>query len=208
VSSIGVYGNTSGAAPFTVESPLRPHSPYTASKLAGEMRAQAASAAGLDVVVVRVPLVYGSGVGANFLRLIRWVDKDWPLPFGSVRNRRSLVSVWNLCDLLLTLITCAAAANRTWLVCDGEDLSTPELMQRIAQAMGKRARLVAIPVSLLRLAGTLTGRSAQVIQLCSSLQVDATETRRKLDWSPIMSVDSAISRTVAWYQSEVAPRGN
>jgi UDP-glucose 4-epimerase len=207
VSSVGVHGNTSGNTPLTIASPLQPHSPYTASKLAGEMAARAVSGERLDVVVLRVPLVYGSEVGANFLRLLRWIDKDWPLPFGSVHNRRSLVSVWNLCDLLLTLVTHRAAANRTWLVCDGEDLSTPELIRRIARAMGRRSRLVPIPVGLLRLVGTLTGRTAQITQLCSSLQVDATGTRRELGWSPVMSVDAAISRTVAWYQTEVAPRG-
>jgi UDP-glucose 4-epimerase len=151
--------------------------------------------------------VYGPGVRANFLRLLRWVDRGWPLPFGAVRNRRSLVSVWNLCDLLVQLLTHPAACAQVWMVSDGEDLSTAELIRHIAASMGKRARLPAVPLGMLRAAGSLLGRAAEVERLCGSLFVDITQTRRALDWRPPVSVDESLARTVAWYAAAGRPAG-
>lgn len=198
VSSVGVLGSSSGDSPFTAASTPRPHNAYTESKLAGEVAARSAGAH-LGVVVVRAPLIYGSGVRANFYSLLEWVDKEWPLPLGAVANRRSFVSVWNVCDILVNALTHPAAADRTWLVSDGEDLSTPDLIRRIASAMQRRTRLLRVPVGVLDALGRLTGRRAQLIQLCGSLALDITQTCNELSWRPPVSVDHALARTVEWY---------
>lgn len=206
VSSIGVLGNASGECPFTPSSPPRPHSAYAESKLAGETAVLAASSR-LEVVIVRPPLVYGAGVGANFLRLLRWIEDGWPLPFGAVNNRRSLVSVWNLCDLLVNVLGHPAAPGHTWMVSDGEDLSTPELIRRIAAAMGRRTGMLPVPPSALRVLGKLTGRQEQITQLCGSLQVSIDETRRSLGWSPRVPLDQALGWTMNWYLAEARRSG-
>jgi len=156
----------------------------------------------MEAVVVRPPLVYGPGVRANFLRLMRWVDKGLPLPLGSVRNRRSLVSIWNLCDLLVNVIDNPAAAGRTWLVSDAEDLSTPELIRRIGEAMNRPARLVPVPPAALYALGAVVGRKDEVIRLCGSLMVDVAQTQTRLGWSPPVTVSEGLARTVAWYRSQ------
>ena len=160
-----------------------------------------AGSSAMRTVVVRAPLVYGPEVKGNFLRLLRWVDEARLLPLGAVQNRRSLVSVWTLCDLLVHLLEHPAAVNRTWMVSDGEDLSAPELVRRLAQALDRPARLLSIPPELLRLAGKLLGRGAEVQRLCDSLTVDIAPTRELLGWSPPLSVDEALARTVSWYRA-------
>jgi UDP-glucose 4-epimerase len=202
MSSAGVLGSSSGDAPFTAVSPPRPHNAYARSKLAGELAARAAAGARLELIVLRVPLVYGPGVRANFLRLLRWVDRGWPLPLGAVHNRRSLLSVWNLCDLLVHIVLNPAASSGTWLVSDGEDLSTPELVCRIGAAMGRRVRLLPVPVGVLQLFGRLMGRQALITQLCGSLSLDIAPTREQLSWSPPMSVDESLARSVNWFLAE------
>jgi nucleoside-diphosphate-sugar epimerase len=123
------------------------------------------------------------------------------VPLGGVANARSLVSVWNLCDLLRVAIEHPTAPGGPWLVSDGEDLSTPELVRRIARAMERPLILPRVPTPLLRLAGALTGRGAQVSRLCDSLTVDMSATRSRLGWSPPMDVNEALERTVRWYLS-------
>jgi nucleoside-diphosphate-sugar epimerase len=202
MSSAGVLGSSSGDAPFTAVSPPRPHNAYARSKLEGELAARAAAGARLELIVLRVPLVYGPGVRANFLRLLRWVDRGWSLPLGAVHNRRSLLSVWNLCDLLVHIVLNPAVSNGTWLVSDGEDLSTPELVRRIGAAMGRRVRLMPVPVGVLQLFGRLMGQQALITQLCGSLSLDIAPTRVQLSWSPPMSVDESLARTVDWFLAE------
>jgi len=158
----------------------------------------------VEVAIVRPPLVYGPGVRANFLRLMRWVDAGRPLPLGAVNNRRSLVSIWNLCDLLVRLSSPGVPSNRVWLVSDGEDLSTPELIRRIAVAMGRKATLIPVPVSLLRGIATLAGKRDEVTRLCGSLSVDISQTRTALAWSPPVQVNESLARTAAWYRSRPA----
>jgi nucleoside-diphosphate-sugar epimerase len=206
VSSIGVLGSVTVDAPFTEASPARPHNAYTESKLAGEMAARSA-ASRLEVVIIRLPLVYGSDVGANFLRLLRSVDRGWPLPFAAVRNKRSLVNVWNTCDFMVNVLRNPVAVGGTWIVSDGEDLSTPELIRRIGVAMRRRVHLLHVPISLLRLFGAAAGQGAQIAQLCGSLVVDPTKTRHDLSWSPGVTVDEALRRTVAWYLSDASAPG-
>jgi nucleoside-diphosphate-sugar epimerase len=201
VSSVKVLGSNSGNIPFTAASVPRPRDDYGKSKLEGEIAARSA-ASRLEVVVVRPPLVYGAGVGANFLRLLRWIDKGWPLPLGAIHNRRSLLSVWNLCEFLVNVLLNPAAPSSTWLVSDGEDLSTPELIHRIGYAMGRSAKLVPVSVGLLRLLGRLSGQQEEIMRLCDSLTVDMARTRDELKWSPPFSVDESLKRTVAWYLAE------
>ena len=202
LSSIGVLGGGSAERPFDATSVPRPHNSYARSKLAGEIATRSVAATQLEVVVLRLPLVYGAGVRANFLRLLRAIDSGWPLPLGAVKNRRSLLSVWNLCDLVVNVLLNPAAPGGTWMVSDGEDLSTPELIRRIGDAMRRRPWLVPVPVGLIRCVGALTGRRAVIAQLCGSLTLDLSPARQQLDWSPPLSVDESLRRTVDWFLTQ------
>jgi nucleoside-diphosphate-sugar epimerase len=203
LSSIKVNGEQTHGKPYTPADTPRPQDPYGVSKLLAEKALlEVCAGSATKVAIVRPPLVYGPGVRANFLRLLRWVDRQIPLPLGSVTNSRSLVSVWNLCDLLERLLEEPLSHGRTWLVSDGEDLSTPQLVRRIAHAMQRRACLLPAPPALLRSAGTLIGKRAEVDRLCGSLVVDISETRRELGWTPPIDVDDALARTVNWYLRE------
>jgi UDP-glucose 4-epimerase len=202
LSTVKVNGERSGARPFTAADAPHPEDAYAHSKWLGERYLdEAAAGTAMQAVIVRAPLVYGPGVRANFLRLMRWVDHEWPLPFGAARNRRSLVSVWNLSELLLLLLRYPGPAAGTWMVSDGEDLSTPELLRRLAQAMGRRAHLLSVPVPMVLAAGALLGQAAALRRLCTSLAVDVTATRARFAWAPALSVDEALARTVAWYRT-------
>jgi nucleoside-diphosphate-sugar epimerase len=207
VSSIKVNGEERPVGAYTATDTPNPQDPYGKSKWEGE-QALLAIGGPMQAAVVRPPLVYGPGVRANFLRLMRWVDREVPLPLGSIENRRSLVSIWNLCDLLKHLLSSPLPRNQAWLVSDGDDLSTPALIRRIAHAMGRRARLWPVPVAALQLAGTLTGKSAEISRLRGSLAVDIAATRQSLGWSPPVSVDDALLRTVKWYLSEARTRAD
>lgn len=203
LSSIKVNGEGRKRAYSSADEP-RPTDAYGRSKWLGEQNAfEASIGTGMQVAVVRSPLVYGPGVRANFLRLMRWVDRGRPLPLAAIRNRRSMVSVWNLSDLILRTLTHPAAGGRIWMVSDGEDLSTPELLLRVAGAMQRRARLVAIPPDLLRVAGTMCGLGPAVARLCDSLAVDISATRSALEWTPPLSVEEGLARTVSWYLAEM-----
>ena len=207
LSSVKVNGEAT-ERPFTALDDPRPQDPYGVSKYEGERFAmQVGEQSGMEVAIVRAPLMYGPGVKANFARLMHWVDQERLLPLGAVANRRSLLSLWNLSDLLGVLLTHPEAAGRVWMASDGEDVSTPELIRRLARAMHRRARLVAVPVRLLRAVGSVLGRGAEVERLCGSLAVDASSTRDRLGWSPPLSLDEGLERTVAWYRSAGAARG-
>lgn len=197
LSSIKVNGE--GTAPGTsykADDVPAPVDPYGISKLEAERGLQAlAAATGMEVVIIRPALVYGPGVKANFLSMMRWLNKGVPLPFGAIYNKRSLVALDNLVDLIVTCIDHPAAANQTFLVSDGEDLSTSELLRRMAVALGKSARLLPVPSWLLETGAAMLGKQALAQRLCGSLQVDITKTRELLRWTPPVSVDQALANT-------------
>ncbi len=197
ISSIKVNGEARAAGrTFTAAEPPAPVDPYGISKAEAEDGLRAiAMKTGLEVVIIRPVLVYGPGVKGNFHSLLRWLRMGLPLPFGSIRNRRSFVALDNLVDLVLTVLRHPNAANRTFLVSDDEDLSTPELLRRAAASLGVRARLVPVPAFLIEATASLLGRSAMATRLCGSLQVDISDTREILGWSPPCSVDEALART-------------
>jgi nucleoside-diphosphate-sugar epimerase len=202
LSSVKVNGEGTGDRAYSGTDVPEPLDDYGRSKWQGEQwLAETAAGTAMQAVIVRSPLVYGPGVRANFLRLLRWVDRGLWLPFGAVRNRRSLASVWTLCDLLVRLLDHPAGPARTWMVSDGEDCSTADLVRRIAHAMDRRARLLPVPAALLRLGAGLLGRSAEMRRLCGSLTVDVAPTRQLLGWAPPLTMDEALSRTVGWYRA-------
>lgn len=199
VSSIGVHGNVS-TVPLNEMSLLAPDTPYTLSKLEAERRlSEISGRTGIDIVVVRPPLVYGPNNPGNFLRLLRLIQRGIPLPLASVDNRRSMIYVGNLVDALIACAAHPAARGNTYLVSDGEDISTPELIDQLAKLMGRSARLWRVPPVLLRLAGTLTGKSADVDRLIGSLLVDSSRIRAELDWTPPFTVAEGLAQTARWF---------
>jgi nucleoside-diphosphate-sugar epimerase len=202
LSSVKVNGEGTGDRAFTASDAPHPQDPYGDSKWLGEkLLAEVVSQTGMEAVVVRSPLVYGPGVRANFLRLMRWVDEGWLFPFGVVKNTRSLVSVWNLCDFIVLALRSSGAQNRTWMISDGADISTPQLVRLIGYTMNRRVRMAPVPVSLMRMGGALFGRGAEVERLCGSLVVDITPARCELGWSPPLTMTEGLERTVGWYVS-------
>jgi UDP-glucose 4-epimerase len=207
ISTIGVNGAETFGRPFRADDVPAPHSPYARSKHEAEAGLRALERqTGLDVVVVRPPLVHGPGARGNFARLLQVLDRGLPLPLASVDNRRSLVGLGNLVDLLLVCAAHPAARGQTLLVSDAEDVSTPALLRRLAAALDRRARLFPAPVGLLRGAARLFGRAALVQQLCGSLQVDIEATRARLDWSPPVSLDAELARAARHFRAFLAGR--
>jgi nucleoside-diphosphate-sugar epimerase len=197
LSSIKVNGESTRLnQPYTADTSPAPVDPYGISKLEAEqgLREIAAHSA-MEVVIIRPTLVYGPGVKANFLNMMRWLNKGVPLPFGAIDNRRSLVALANLVDVVVVCITHPAAVNQTFLVSDGEDLSTTQLLVRMGHVLGKPARLLPVPSWLLELGATLLGKKSLSQRLCGSLQVDITKTRELLGWNPPVSVDDALILT-------------
>ncbi|UVE19046.1 SDR family oxidoreductase [Pseudomonas sp. LS44] len=197
ISSIKVNGEgTPVGTPYIADAQSAPADPYGISKTEAEQGLRALAAeTGMEVVIIRPTLVYGPGVKANFLSMMRWLHKGVPLPFGAIHNRRSLVALDNLVDLIVTCIDHPAAANQTFLVSDGEDLSTTELLRRMGAALGKPARLLPVPSWVLEAGAAMLGKKALSQRLCGSLQVDISKTRELLGWAPPVSVDAALRKT-------------
>jgi nucleoside-diphosphate-sugar epimerase len=196
ISSIKVNGEQTPLDElFTPEDAPAPEDAYGISKMEAEQGLQALEAeTGLEVVIIRPPLVYGPGVKGNFASMIKLVEKGLPLPLGAIRNKRSLVVLDNLVDLIITCIDHPAAANQVFLAGDGEDLSTTELLQGVAKAMGKPSRLVPVPAGLLMFGATMLGKKAMAQRLLGSLQVDISKARNLLGWQPPMSVEEGLKR--------------
>jgi nucleoside-diphosphate-sugar epimerase len=197
LSTIKVNGEETFARPFAPDDLPVPADPYGISKLeAEEMLGRIARETGMEAVILRPPLVYGRGVGGNFARLVRLVRQGWYLPLGSVRNRRSLIGVENLCSLISLCLAHPAAANRVLLVSDGRDLSTPELIRGIAQACGVPPRLLPFPPPLLHLLARFCGREREIRRLTGSLQLDSSQTCSLLDWHPPVSLEEGLRQGV------------
>lgn len=200
VSSLKVNGEGRDE-PYTEADPPDPHGPYALSKAEAEQGLQAiARDTGMAVTIIRPPLVYGPGVKANFLRLIQLVDRGIPLPFGRVSNRRSFIYAGNLGSAIHTCLSHPAAANRTFLVADGEAISTPALIEDIAKALGKPARLLPIPPNMLRWGLAAIGKQAAAERLLGSLYLDPQTIQRDLQWSPPFSRAEGLAETIAGYQ--------
>jgi nucleoside-diphosphate-sugar epimerase len=179
-----------------------PQDPYAVSKWEAEqVLNDIAGERGLEVVTLRPPLVYGPGVRANFLRLVKLVKLGVPLPFGCVKNRRSLIYVGNLVDAIVTCMTNPNAAGKTYLVSDGEDVSTPDLIRRIAAASNRRVLMLPVPVWVMRAAGRMIGRSEELERLFGSLTVDISKIHSELNWYPPFTMEDGIRETVFWYKS-------
>ena len=207
MSSVKVNGeSTTIDSPFTSQDIPNPQDPYGRSKTEAEQTLwDVASTSGLEGVVIRPPLVYGPGVRANFASLIGIVDRGIPLPLGSIRNKRSFVSVDNLIDCIETTLQTPNAGGQTFLVSDGQDLSTPELIRAIASSLHKSPMLIPIPTALLKLAATTAGKRNAYDRLCGSLTVDIALTKQKLSWTPPFTVQDSLQRTVdAFIQSKEA----
>nr|WP_310334071.1 SDR family oxidoreductase [Pseudomonas corrugata] len=197
LSSIKVNGEgTLPGRPYMADDQPAPLDPYGVSKLEAEQGLQALAAkTGMEVVIIRPVLVYGPGVKANFRSMMGWLNRGVPLPLGAITNKRSLVALDNLVDLIVTCIQHPAAANQVFLVSDDEDLSTSELLRRMARALGRPARLLPLPMWLLSSTAELLGKKALSQRLCGSLQVDIEKTKTLLDWTPAIGVDGALVKT-------------
>ncbi len=198
VSSIKVNGEaTPFGQPYVADEVPVPLDHYGVSKLEAEQGLREIEAqSGMEVVIVRPPLVYGPGVKANFASMMRWVARGVPLPLGAIHNVRSLVALENLVDLLVTCLKHPAAAGETFLVSDGEDVSTTELLRRTSQAMGKKAFLLPVPTFLLVWGAAMLGKRDVAQRLCSSLQVDIDKTRRLLGWTPCLTLNQGLKKAV------------
>lgn len=196
ISSIKVNGEQSAEGkPFTADDIPQPEDPYGISKFEAERGLQElAESTGMDIVIIRPPLVYGPGVKGNFASMVRLVGKGLPLPLGSVYNKRTLVALDNLVDLIVTCVDHPAAANQVFLAGDAEDLSTTELLRGVAKAMGKPCRLVPVPSFILRLGAILLGRKALAQRLLGSLRVDISKNCELLGWKPPLTVEEGLKR--------------
>lgn len=202
VSSIKVNGEATGR-PFTEDDAPRPEDAYGISKWEAEQAlARVAGETGLQVAVLRPPLVYGPAVKGNFRRLMGLVARGTPLPLASVANRRSLIYVGNLVDAVIKAIDVPAAAGRAYLVSDGEDVSTPDLVRAIARALGVAPRLLPCPPAMLRLGAALAGKRAELARLTGSLQADCSRARRELGWQPRFTLAQGLAATARWYYSQ------
>lgn len=197
ISTIKVNGEGRDAPYIETDQPV-PEDAYAISKWEAEQGLrQIEKETGLEVVILRPPLVYGPGVKANFLRLMQIVARGWPLPLGAIRNRRSLLYLGNFIDAIRLSLEHPDAAGQTFLIDDGQPVSTPELIRAVAHAMGRPARLLVVPVGMLQFAGALMGKQAAVARLTGSLWVDSSLIRSRLGWTPPYTMEAGLAETVA-----------
>jgi UDP-glucose 4-epimerase len=202
LSSIKVNGEgTSSNRAFTADEPPAPMDAYGVSKAEAETRLLSlAYRCAMEVVIIRPVLVYGPGVKANFLSMMRWLDRGIPLPFADIRNQRSLVAVGNLVDFIRLCAVHPAAANHIFLVSDGEDLSTSDLLRRTARSLSVRPRLFQFPGKIIGGIAKLFGKGPQLERLVGSLQVDISKNKLLLGWVPPVPVDEALEETASFYK--------
>lgn len=201
VSSIKVNGESTKAYPFRESDNPDPHDPYAVSKWQAEQELRRISdETGMEVVILRPPLVYGPGVKGNFISLFAAIADGIPLPLNGANNARSLVYVGNLVDALLACATHPAAVGQTYLISDGDAVSTAELVEKIAHALGRNSHSFYFPLALLRAAAALLGRSAKIDRLLNSLLVDDNKLRRELGWTPPYTLEQGLDATAKWYR--------
>jgi nucleoside-diphosphate-sugar epimerase len=197
LSSIGVLGADSGTSAFDGSSPAAPHDYYSQTKLDAEHAAESAAAnSTLQLCIVRPPLVYGPNAPGNFGRLIRWLARGTPLPFGAIHNQRSLISVWNLCDFLITCLSNSGAVGKPLVIADEETISTTELLRLCAGLMERPARLLPVPAAVLRTAGGILGRRADIERLCATLVVNTRDTYLRTGWRAPKSLREELRRAL------------
>ena len=202
LSTVKVMGETS-AQPFRESDTPHPEDAYGKSKLAGEKALiEAAEPSGMETVILRPPLVYGPGAKGNVLSLLKFCRLAPPLPFSAVDNRRSLIHVGNLADAILLCLDRKEATGQTYFVRDGEDLSTPDLIRRLAAALGRPARFFPVPEGFLRLAGRITGKDPEVDRALGNLQINDDKIRRELGWTPPVNVVQGLNETASWFATE------
>jgi nucleoside-diphosphate-sugar epimerase len=200
VSSIAVNGSETKNAPFTVLDVPTPVTPYGQSKLEAEMALwKLSQETGLEVVVIRPPAVYGPGVQANFLKLMHLVRLGIPLPLGAIHNRRSMVALDNLVDLLILCIAHQNASGETFMISDDQDVSITELLRMLAHAMKKRSCLLPVPAKIVAGSAALFGCGTAANRLLASLRVDVNHTKLKLNWTPIAGLEKSLDKTVAHF---------
>jgi len=201
MSSVKVHGDDSGEGAYSETDPTRPQDAYGRSKLDAErLLGELGARGGMEIALLRPPLVYGPGVKGNFLRLLQWIDSGLPIPLAAVRNRRNLIYVGNLADAVVRCIEHPRSLG-PFLFGDAEIVSTAELVLRAARALGRPARLVSVPPGLLRFAGWVTGRSEEVRRLTGNLVTDTSKARHLLDWQAPYTLDQGLAETAHWFRS-------
>jgi nucleoside-diphosphate-sugar epimerase len=197
LSSIGVNGNRTYSRPFDESMAPNPQDQYSRAKLEAEdIIRDVAERGALEYVLIRPPLVYGKGAPGNFGRLVGWIRSGVPLPFGAVKNLRSFVFVENLCHFLALTAVDQRVANQTYVVNDGEDIATPDLIRRLGTALGREARVLDTPLVAVKTALRIFGKSSDFDRLCGSLQIDSTKVRTTLSWSPPFDLSEGLRRSV------------
>lgn len=195
ISTIKVNGEATFARPFYADDPPHPMDDYGMSKAQAEAALLSMNQPGIfEIVVIRPCLIYGAGVKANFKNLMNLVQKAWPLPFGAIRNKRSLVSIENLMDLILTCMDHPNASGQVFLVSDGHDLSLPELIKTIAKSLGQKILLLPVPLFIFRLAFLILGKKDLTQRLFGNLQVDISKTKQMLEWTPPYTMEQSLDR--------------
>lgn len=204
ISSIKVNGeHTNKGSKFSPDDDYIPMDPYGMSKYEAEQGLLTlAKETDMEVVIIRPPLVYGSGVRANFASMMKWINKGVPLPLGAVHNKRSLIALDNLVNFIIHCVDHPKAANEVFLISDGEDVSTTELLRKVANAFGEKAVLFPVPVSLMTMAAKLIGKADVANRLFSSLQVDSSKARDLLGWEPVVTMDEQLKKTADAYLNE------
>ena len=207
ISSIKVNGEKTEGNSFSENDIPAPQDPYGVSKFEAEQALQKiARETGLEVVILRPPLIYGPKVKANFLQLINVIHKGWPLPLGSVKNQRSLLYVYTLADAIKLCITHPNAAGKTYLISDEKSLSTADLVVKLGQFLQRSPRLLKVPVSFMKLGGNLLGKSDMIDRLTSSLVVDSNKIRQELNWTSPYSIDLGMQKTAEWFLTSKLPK--
>ncbi len=200
LSSIKVNGENTIDKPFTADQYSDASDPYGISKDEAEKGLlDIARQTAMEIVIIRPPLVYGPGVRGNFLSMLNWLQRGIPLPLGAVNNQRSLVFIDNLVDLIITCIEHPAAANQTFLVSDGDDLSTTELLRGMGKALDKPVYLIPVPPLLLNLGATVIGKKDVAQRLLGNLQVDISKAQEGLNWTPPVTIEDGLYKTAQWY---------